>query len=178
MPFGPMQMLVVSYEGTELSPEVAAELKRLREHDIVRLVDLLVVSKAEDGTVTALETSDLTADESTELGAIAGALVGLGAAGEEGAEIGALAGAEAAADGGSLLEGEVWYVADAIPPGSRAAVAILEHRWAIGLRDALLAAGAHGLVDAWIHPSDLVGLGAEMALEAEAESEAGTGSPA
>jgi len=62
--------------------------------------------------------------------------------------------------------------------GSRAAVAILEHRWAIGLRDALLAAGAHGLVDAWIHPSDLVGLGAEMALEAEAESEAGTGSPA
>ena len=178
MPFGPMQMLVVSYEGTELSPEVAAELKRLREHDIVRLVDLLVVSKAEDGTVTALETSDLTADESTELGAIAGALVGLGAAGEEGAEVGALAGAEAAADGGSLLEGEVWYVADAIPPGSRAAVAILEHRWAIGLRDALLAAGAHGLVDAWIHPSDLVGLGAEMALEAEAESEAGTGSPA
>ncbi len=172
MPFGPMQMLVVSYEGTELSPEVAAELKRLREHDIVRLVDLLVVSKADDGTITALEASDLTADESTELGAIAGALVGLGAAGEEGAEIGALAGAEAAADGGSLLEGEVWYVADAIPPGSRAAVAILEHRWAIGLRDALLAAGAHGLVDAWIHPSDLVGLGAELA------GEAGTGRPA
>ncbi len=176
MPFGPMQMLVVSYEGTELSPEVAAELKRLREHDIVRLVDVLVVSKADDGTITAVEGTDLTPDESTELGAIAGALVGLGAAGEEGAEIGALAGAEAAADGGSLLEGEVWYVADAIPPGSRAAVAILEHRWAIGLRDALLAAGAHGLVDAWIHPSDLVGLGAEMAREAE--SEAGTGSPA
>src|SRR3954470_5991008 len=176
MPFGPMQMLVVSYEGSELSPEVAAELKRLREHDIVRLVDLLVVSKADDGTVTALETSDLTADESTELGAIAGALVGLGAAGEEGAEIGALAGAEAAADGGSLLEGEVWYVADAIPPGSRAAVAILEHRWAIGLRDALLAAGAQGLVDAWIHPSDLVGLGVDMARETG--SEAGTGSPA
>ena len=178
MPFGPMQMLVVSYEGTELSPEVAAELKRLREHDIVRLVDVLVVSKADDGTITAVEGTDLTPDESTELGAIAGALIGLGAAGEEGAEIGALAGAEAAADGGSLLEGEVWNVADAIPPGSRAADAILEHRWAIGLRDALLAAGAHGLVDAWIHPSDLVGLGAEMALEAEAESEAGTGSPA
>src|SRR3954454_3850376 len=172
MPFGAMQMLVVSYEGTELSPEVAAELQRLREHAIVRLVDLLVVSKADDGTVTALETSDLTADESTELGAIAGALIGLGAAGQGGAEIGALAGAEAAADGGSLLEGEVWYVADAIPPGSRAAVAILEHRWAIGLRDALLGAGAHGLVDAWIHPRDLVGLGIDLAREAE------TGSPA
>src|SRR3954468_18618818 len=172
MPFGPMQMLVVSYEGTELSPEVAAELKRLREHDIVRLVDLLVVSKADDGTVTALETSDLTADESTELGAIAGALIGLGAAGEEGAEIGALAGAEAAAGGGRLLEGEGGDVAGEIPPGSRAAVAILEHRWAIGLRDALLAAGAQGLVDAWIHPSDLRRLGIDLAREAE------TGSPA
>src|SRR5689334_22101988 len=177
MPFGPMQMLVVTSEGTEISPEVAAELKRLREHDIVRLVDLLVVSKADDGTITAVETSDLSADESTELGAIAGALIGLGAAGADGAEVGAIAGAEAAAEReGGMLQDEVWYVADAIPPGSRAAVAILEHRWAIGLRDALLAAGAHGLVDAWIHPSDLVGLGVEMAAEAEAE--AGTGSPA
>jgi uncharacterized membrane protein len=157
-----MQMLVVSYEGTELSPEVAAELKRLREHDIVRLVDVLVVSKADDGTITAVEGTDLTPDESTELGAIAGALIGLGAAGEEGAEIGALAGAEAAADGGSLLEGEVWYVADAIPPGSRAAVAILEHRWAIGLRDAVGRAGGHALAEAWLHPSDLVRVGEHL----------------
>ena len=51
MPFGPMQMLVLTYEGSEPSPEVAAELKRLREQDIVRLVDLLLVSKAEDGTI-------------------------------------------------------------------------------------------------------------------------------
>ena len=166
MPFGPMQMLVLTYDGSEPSPEVAAELKRLREQDIVRLVDLLLVSKAEDGTISAIETSDLSSDEHTELGAIAGALIGLGAAGMEGAEAGALAGAEAAAEGESVLQDEVWYVADAIPPGSRAAVAILEHRWAIGLREALLRAGAQGLVDAWIHPSDLIGLGEEMGREA------------
>jgi uncharacterized membrane protein len=172
MSFGPMQMLIVSYEGTELSPEVAAELRRLREHDIVRLVDVLVVVKQEDGTVTAVETSDLSKEESTELGALAGALIGLGAAGEEGAELGALAGAEAAQSGGSLLQDEVWYVADAIPPGSRAAIAILEHRWAIPLRDALERAGAHGLADAWIHPSDLVAAGREIGREIS------TGSPA
>ena len=172
MSFGPMQMLVVSYEGTELSPEVAAELKRLREHDIVRLVDLLVVMKDEDGNVTAIEKSDLTKDESTELGALAGALIGLGAAGEDGMELGALAGAEAAESGGSLLEGEAWYVADAIPPGSRAAVAIIEHRWAIPLRDALLQAGAVGLVDAWIHPTDLIAAGRQIGLEIEAGSAA------
>src|SRR3954469_1500491 len=180
MPFGPMQLLVVSYEGTELSPEVAAELKRLREHDIVRLVDVLVVMKDDDGTVTALETSDLSAEESTELGAIAGALIGLGAAGADGAEAGALAGAEAAAEGGgAILQEEVWYIADEIPAGSRAAVAILEHRWAIGLRDALLNAGAHGLVDAWIHPGDLIAIGQELGREeltvAGATADAGNG---
>jgi uncharacterized membrane protein len=172
MAFGPMQMLVVSYDGTELSGDVAAELKRLREHDIVRLVDVLMVVKDEDGTVTAIEGSDLSKDESTELGALAGALIGLGAAGEDGAELGALAGAEAAASGDSLLEGEVWYVADAIPPGSRAAVAILEHRWAIPLREALLQAGATGMVDAWIHPSDLVAAGREIGREIETGSAA------
>jgi uncharacterized membrane protein len=172
MSFGPMQMLVVSYEGTELSPEVAAELKRLREQDIVRLVDLLLVVKDEDGTVTAVETSDLTQDESTELGALAGALIGLGAAGDDGIDIGALAGAEAAESGASMLQGEAWYVADAIPPGSRAAVAIIEHRWAIPLREALLGAGAQGLVDAWIHPSDLVAVGRELGREMETGSAA------
>ena len=55
-----------------------------------------------------------------------------------------------------MLEDEVWYVADAIPPGTSAAVAILEHRWAIPLRDAIEAAGGQALADAWLHPSDLV----------------------
>src|SRR5688572_11924612 len=121
MSFGPMQLLVVGFDGTELSPDIQAELKRLREHDIVRLVDVLVVAKAADGSVTALEASDLSKEESTELGALAGALIGLGAAGEEGAELGALAGAEAAERGETPLHDEVWYVADAIPPGTRAA---------------------------------------------------------
>ena len=163
MTFGPMQILVVGFGDAEPRGVVAAELRRLREHDIVRLVDLIVVHKDVDGTVTALETSDLSADEATEFGALAGALIGLGAAGEEGAEVGALAGAAAAADGASPLEDEVWYVADAIAPGTTAAVAILEHRWAIPLRDAIADAGGHTVADAWLHPEDLVAAGAAQA---------------
>jgi uncharacterized membrane protein len=163
MSFGPMQLLVVGFGDTEATGEIAAELKRLREHDIVRLVDMIVVSRDEDGTVGAIEVSDLSLDESEELGAIAGALIGLGAAGEEGAEAGALAGAEAADEGVSALGGEVWYVADAIPPGTTAAVAILEHRWAIPLREAVVRQGGITLADAWLHPTDLVALGAVTA---------------
>jgi uncharacterized membrane protein len=165
MSFGPMQLLVVGFGDVEATGEIAAELKRLREHDIVRLVDMIVVSRGDNGDVGAIEVSDLSKEQSEELGAIAGALIGLGAAGEEGAEAGALAGAEAADAGVSALGDEVWYVADAIPPGTTAAVAILEHRWAIGLRDAIAGRGGILLADAWLHPADLVALGAITAEE-------------
>ena len=49
MNFGPMQLLVVGFDGGEFKGEIMAELRRLREHDVVRLVDLLVVNKADDG---------------------------------------------------------------------------------------------------------------------------------
>jgi uncharacterized membrane protein len=165
MSFGPMQMLIVGFGDVEATGEISAELARLREHDIVRLVDLLIVSKDASGSVAALEASDLSKDESAELGALAGALIGLGAAGEEGAEAGAVAGAAAADNGETLLGQDVWYVADAIPPGTTAAVAILEHRWAIPLRDAIAGRGGVTLADAWVHPADLVAVGAATATE-------------
>ena len=39
-----------------------------------------------------------------------------------------------------------------------AAIAVLEHRWAIPLRDAIPAAGGTALADEWLHPQDLVAL--------------------
>ena len=159
--FGPVQIMVVGFRETNFQGAVLAELKRLKEHDIVRLVDLVVVTKDDAGEILGVELSDLSPEESAELGAIAGALVGLGMDGEEGAEAGALAGAEAAEDG-ILGEEEMWSIADAIPFGSTAAVALIEHRWAIPLRDAIRDAGGVPLADSWIHPEDLVALGAAM----------------
>jgi uncharacterized membrane protein len=163
MPFGPMQLLVIGFEGAEFTGEIAPELRRLREHDVVRLIDLLFVTKDEDGRVTTLETTDLSKEESAELGAVVGALMGYGAAGEEGTEAGALAGAAAAERITQPLRDDVWYVADAIPPGTSAAVAVLEHRWAIGLRDAVHRARGSALAEAWLHPADLVAIGRQLA---------------
>ena len=56
-----------------------------------------------------------------------------------------------------MFDEEVWYVDDAIPNGTAAAVALLEHRWAIPLREGIRSAGGFHLADAWIHPADLVG---------------------
>jgi uncharacterized membrane protein len=160
MEFGPVQMLVLEFDRDRLRGEILPELERLREKDIIRLVDLVVVEKSANGEVTALETSDLTGDEAKQYGAMVGALVGFGAAGEEGAVMGAAVGAETAADSTLVDSPEVWFVSDVIPAGSIAAIALIEHRWAIPLRDAVSRAGGVALADEWVHPEDLVALGA------------------
>jgi uncharacterized membrane protein len=164
MGLGPVQLLVVGYGAdAKLSGAALDELRRLSEHDIVRLVDLLVVAKDADGNVQKVEIADR--PELQEYGALAGALLGLGAAGEEGMIAGAEAGAEATAGGQLYDPEEVWLLADAIPPGMTAAIGLLEHRWAIPLRDAILDNDGVVLADEWVHPEDLVRYGAEAAAE-------------
>ncbi len=168
MTIGPVQLLIVGFAGGEFKGEIASVLADLRERDVIRLIDMGVVRKDEDGVITMIEHSDLNQDETIEFGATVGALIGLGVAGEEGAEAGAIAGAEAARDGG-MIEDQVWYIADEIPEGTAAAVALIEHRWAIPLRTAIQDAGGFLVSDAWIHPTDLVAIGL-LASEEMAES--------
>ncbi len=166
MPFGPVQLLVVGFANGEFRGEIAAELDRLRESDTVRLIDLVFVRKDADGNVQKIQHSDLSAEEQEEFGAIAGALIGLGAGGEEVAEAGTALGAEAA-EGGHVLPDDIWYIDDVLPDDTAAAVALLEHRWAIGLREAIRDAGGFHLADAWVHPLDLVAIGVIAAEEAQ-----------
>ena len=148
MSLGPVQLLVVGFDRPDFRGNVLAELERLRESDVVRVLDLLVVHKDADGAVQRLHHPDLTAGEADGVGAVVGALIGLGATGEEGA------------DGGHLpAEEGFWSLDEAIANDSAAAIALVEHRWAIGLRDAIRAAGGVPVADAWIHPADLVAAG-------------------
>jgi uncharacterized membrane protein len=167
MATGPVQILVIGFDKPEFSGAIRGELERLRENDVVRLVDMVVVHKNADGSVERLQASDLSLEEAQELGATLGALVGLGMDGEEGAEIGAVLGAAATEDG-HLLDENAWYVDDAIPPDSAAAIVLLEHRWAIPLREAVRDANGFHLADAWVHPIDLVALGVLAAEEVPA----------
>ncbi|MET0800213.1 MAG: DUF6325 family protein [Actinomycetota bacterium] len=159
---GPVQIMVVGFEDPNFTGEVLSELRRLKDADLLRVVDLVVVAKDVDGEVAAVEMSDLSDEERAQFGAVAGALIGLGMEGdEEGLEAGALAGAEAAEDG-ILGDEAVWSIADVIPMGTTAAVALLEHRWAIPLRDAIRRAGGVPLADTWLHPEDLIAMGSAL----------------
>ena len=139
MTMGPVQVLVVGFDDPDFRGEILAEIERLRQDDIVRMIDVIVVKKTEDGELETFSQKDV--------------------------EVAAVRGAEAAVSSDLLDDQEVWYIADAIPNGSAAAIALLEHRWAIGLREAIGRAGGFHLADAWIHPRDLVAIGVAAAEE-------------
>ena len=132
---GPVQMLVIGFDGGEFKGEIAGELERLREQDTIRVVDLVVVAKDADGNVSvgegedglALRLLDVTDADLSHLDAVDAA--------------------------------DVWEATEAVPPGGAAAVVLIEHRWAIPLRDALAGAGGVPLADAWLAPEDVASLG-------------------
>ncbi len=168
MAIGPVQLIVLGFDHPEFHGEIIEELERLRESDTVRVIDALAVHKDAGGEIEVAHLSNLSKDEAIELGSKVGALIGLGIEGEEGAEAGAVAGAEAAADGIQAFSDEdAWDVIEEIPNDSAAALILLEHHWAVPLRDAIARAGGFRISDGFISPLDLVAIGLVTAEEAQ-----------
>ena len=167
MAIGPVQLIVLGFKDPDFHGEIIAELERLKETDTVRVIDALAVYKDADGEVEAMHLSNLSQDEAIELGSKVGALIGLGFEGEPGLEAGAEAGAIAAADGVEVFtDDDAWDVLEEIPNGSAAALLLIEHHWAVPLRDAIGRAGGFRIGDGFISPLDLIGIGLISAEEA------------
>jgi uncharacterized membrane protein len=168
MAIGPVQLLVLGFESPEFRGEVLDELERLRESNAVKLIDALVVYKTPDGEMIAGRFENLTTDESIEFGAKVGALIGLGAAGEEGFVAGAQLGAIAGEDGIQIFSDQTAQdLLEELPPDSAVALVLIEHHWAVPLRNALWRAGGFTMSSSFIRPRDLVAAGLIGALEAE-----------
>jgi uncharacterized membrane protein len=168
MAIGPVQLIVLGFSHPDFHGEIIAELERLRETDTVRVIDSLAVYKDAEGDIGVEHLSNLTTEEAVELGSKISALIGLGIEGEEGMEAGAEAGAEAAAAGVSAFsEQDAWDVLEDIPNDSAAALILLEHHWAVPLRDAIARAGGFRISDGFISPLDLVEIGLLSAEESK-----------
>ena len=160
MAVGPVQLIVLGFRHPDFHGRIIEELERLRDSDTVRVIDALAVHKDAAGDIEAMHLSNLSQDEAIELGSKIGALIGLGFEGEDGMAAGAQAGAEAAADGVSAFSDEqAWDILADIPNDSAAALILLEHHWAVPLRDAVVEANGFRISDGFISPLDLVGIG-------------------
>jgi len=137
---GPVQVLVVGFDQPSFSGEVVAEFARLRDAGIVRLVDMVVVSRTAEDTFEAL---DLAEGLEADLGEVAASILGQpensAATDRQGTEV----------DTAST-----WSLADAIPVGGTAAVALIEHTWAGPLSAAIQRAGGTLLEETWLARED------------------------
>jgi len=170
MAIGPVQLIVLGFSRPDFHGEIIAELERLRENDMVRVIDSLAVYKDADGELEVEHLSNLSEREAIEYGTKIGALIGLGIEGEAGVAAGAAAGAEEVADAGGVevfTEDEAWDVLEDIPNDSAAALLLIEHHWAVPLRDAIVRAGGFRISDGFISPLDLVDIGLASAEEAK-----------
>jgi uncharacterized membrane protein len=173
---GPMQVFVIGFEKLEATERIVAELRRVRRRGMIRLVDLLVVQKDNQGKVTSsMQRTDLSEWKRMRLGALAGGLLGLQTGGLDGAGDGADLGALAvAAHDYGLTTEELSDLGAVIPPGSAAVLLVIEHHWAARLRAAIAGAGGVMLLQAMLAPDALAGMGTavEAALAAEEKIEA------
>lgn len=171
MAFGPVQILAIGFPTTkQFEGRIAEELVRLSDAGTIRIIDALAVI-AEDGEVDVIRATDLSPEQREELGGEVGALIGLGADGIEGFVEGAELGVEVVESGGlGLVEAIGADLIEELPDDSAGLLLIIEHAWAVPLRDAIVDAGGILMANEWIGIQRLVALGAALRAEAELES--------
>jgi hypothetical protein len=124
---GPISYLVVQFPGNKMTGEGFPILVDLVDRGLIRILDLVFVTRDEDGSIRAIELSDL--DGQLDLAVFEGASSGL------------------------LDDSDLVDAASVIDPGSSAGILIFENRWATPFTQALRRGGAE-LVAAGYIPQD------------------------
>ncbi len=124
--YGPIDFVLVEFPGDKLTGEAGQAVVDLVESGIIRLYDLIVISKDTDGTMSVLE---LTEDDAGGFSVFAGARSGL------------------------LGDDDAREAAAAMQPGTVAALIVFENRWAVPFIRGVRNSGGELIASARI-PSD------------------------
>jgi Family of unknown function (DUF6325) len=128
---GPISYLIVQFPGNKMTGEGLPLLVDLVEAGVIRILDLLFVTRGDDGAVRALEIRDIDGDGELDLAMFEGAASGL------------------------LDESDLADAASVIDVGSSAGILVFENRWASAFTQALRGGGAE-LVAAGYIPHDAI----------------------
>jgi uncharacterized membrane protein len=128
---GPISYLIVEFPGNKMTGEGFSALVELVDAGVIRILDLVFVTRDTDGSVRMLQLADLDGDGSLDLAVFEGASSGL------------------------IDQSDLDDAATAIEPGSSAGILLFENRWATNFVQALRNGGAQ-LVAAGYVPQDAV----------------------
>jgi hypothetical protein len=118
MSIGPVEYMIVAFPGNEFKGEILPELARLQDTKTIRIIDLAIVVKDENGKAEALEVTDLDSEFGNALSTLLGN-----------------------ESGGLLNTDDLMAAADELENNSSAALLVWEDVWATNLRDAIVNAG-------------------------------------
>lgn len=110
---GPVDFALVAFPGSRFKGEIVPALKELVDNGTIRILDLVFVEKDADGSVVALELSELGDEEAGAFDDLEG----------EGSEL--------------LSDGDLELAAESLEPGSSALLVVWENTWASRLVHAL-----------------------------------------
>ena len=144
---GPVDWIVVEFPGSRFRGEIAPILDDLTERGTIRVLDLLLIRKAEDGALDFFELSDLDEDEMGSIRAYETALATL------------------------LSEDDVNAAAAAVQPGSTAALLVWENRWAAPFGSAVRRAGGQLVAEGRIPVQALLAAAAAEAGDGATDEE-------
>lgn len=139
MTLGPLEYVVIEFQGTQFTGEILPELRDLQERGIIRVDDLILIQKDQQGAVTTREVADLSGEEARSFGPIAGAMMQV------------------------LSADDIDDVAAGMENNTRAAVVMLEHLWAVHLKETIAKARGRVLRSGLVSPSEVENWGAETA---------------
>ncbi|MCB0179504.1 MAG: hypothetical protein KDI62_14830 [Anaerolineae bacterium] len=126
--YGPLEYVVIGFDGNRFTGEILPKLIEVEQQGCVRVVDLVFLSKNEAGDLTIMEISDLSEEDAAAYEPLVKEFHGL------------------------LTAEDVATIAADLPENTSAAVALFEHRWAMGLQWAVKAAGGQMLDSGFVHP--------------------------
>jgi Family of unknown function (DUF6325) len=126
---GPISYLIVEFPGNKMTGEGLPILVDLVDRGLITILDLLFVTRGEDGSLAAVEVTDLDGDGTLDLAVFEGASSGL------------------------IAESDLAEAASVIEPGSSAGILLFENKWARDFTQALRRGGAQ-LVAAGYVPLD------------------------
>ncbi len=141
MTLGPLEYTVLGFEGNRFNGEIAKEIQKVVEKRIIRLVDVVMISKNIDGEVTVIELDNKDDPRFAGFAGLMDDLMGL------------------------MTPEDIASIGESLPDNTSALILLFEHRWAVKIKEAVDAAGGFLVSRDTISPEILELVNAELDAE-------------